>query len=260
MKTFNSRLHISFLAFVSFWCGALVLIWWLRTLYVYFPFLQGLLFFTGVVVLIMPRKLLSNLVLRDLALFFCTSGFFIWIVNLGKPASYFNPGVKIPIQRYFETGFALLALCTLWVIAYQLRNCLLKAQDKKRTEFAQAVNYLVNDDSYLEDAEYDFSLYLRPFEITQAYRYRNPKFKSFFSPSAFQYKIADDFETLLAQALEHRLPLIGFGIPGEASGAGRITITDEVWKGKIERLMKTCSLIVVVPSSNAGTLWEVKKF
>jgi hypothetical protein len=53
--------------------------------------------------------------------------------------------------------------------------------------------------------------------------------------------------------------LVGLGKPGEHIGAGRIRVDDEVWQDAVRLLSDHAKLIVLLPSSRKGTMWEVRR-
>jgi hypothetical protein len=54
-------------------------------------------------------------------------------------------------------------------------------------------------------------------------------------------------------------PIIGLGRPGEAIGAGRILTSEEEWKTIAARMIDQAMYIICIPSSHAGTLWEIDR-
>jgi hypothetical protein len=66
-----------------------------------------------------------------------------------------------------------------------------------------------------------------------------------------------DLETLLAMAMGSKTPLIALGMPGEQVGAGRIETTERNWKTEFQRLASKATAILVLPSIQPGTLWEL---
>jgi hypothetical protein len=67
-----------------------------------------------------------------------------------------------------------------------------------------------------------------------------------------------DLELALVKALQGQLPLIAAGRPDDIQGgAGRIPIPEHLWQQVVLCLAETASLLIVVPSANAGTLAEL---
>ncbi len=76
-----------------------------------------------------------------------------------------------------------------------------------------------------------------------------------------------DLETVFAEHLWPP-PLLGLGQPGEHFGAARLAVGEEAesklkadeepWHEPIQRLMAHASGLIVVPSSQEGTLWEIQ--
>jgi hypothetical protein len=94
-----------------------------------------------------------------------------------------------------------------------------------------------------------YVLYLRPFKSTGAYltRIRAGKYTSY-----------EDFERLLRTAAHSIGPLVALGETLElVGGAARIVSTESSWKTAAETLMRRAQVIVILPASHAGTLWEL---
>jgi hypothetical protein len=66
-----------------------------------------------------------------------------------------------------------------------------------------------------------------------------------------------ELETQIERATRPIGPLIALGAPLEHVGAGRIQVPDEEWRSAIDLLLKQASLIIMLPSSRAGTLQEI---
>ena len=56
--------------------------------------------------------------------------------------------------------------------------------------------------------------------------------------------------------MRNTTPLVALGRPHETFGAGRILTDDQTWQKKITRLMEAAKIILLIPSSHSGTLWE----
>jgi len=104
-----------------------------------------------------------------------------------------------------------------------------------------------------------FSLFLRPFSVTRKLSVPNPNHKfNFLWPDAVGELSVVDLETLLSDAFTLDAPLIGLGKPGEATGAGRIETSEEVWQREIKKLAFAAESILVIPSISEGTRWEIE--
>lgn len=106
-----------------------------------------------------------------------------------------------------------------------------------------------------------FCLYLRPFASTDEIAGEDAVATQMAFGRGPQMAVARG-RTELEAEIEHALrpigPLIALGQPLEHIGAGRIAVTDADWRNAIRLLIETASLIVLLPSSRAGTLWEVE--
>ncbi len=107
-----------------------------------------------------------------------------------------------------------------------------------------------------------FCLYLRPFastdEIDQSAAFATP----LAAGDVTHIAIGDDRAELEAEiewALRPIGPLVALGAPMEHQGAGRILVQDTEWRDAVRRLVDAARLIVLLPSSRMGTLWEVRQ-
>ncbi|MEQ1617942.1 MAG: hypothetical protein ABL883_06315 [Terricaulis sp.] len=66
-----------------------------------------------------------------------------------------------------------------------------------------------------------------------------------------------ELEAQIERATRPIGPLIALGAPLEHIGAGRIQVGDDAWRAAIALLLKHATLIVMLPSSRAGTLQEI---
>ncbi len=105
-----------------------------------------------------------------------------------------------------------------------------------------------------------FVLYLRPFASTDQIDAEVAKSVRVSGPTGTQVVFATDrieFEEQIEKALRPFGLLVGLGRPLEHIGAGRIVVSDEIWKQAISAMMDHSELIVLLPSSIGGTSWEV---
>ena len=108
-----------------------------------------------------------------------------------------------------------------------------------------------------------FTLYLRPFASTNEIDVetaRTIQIKG--GVGAATHLVAADrleFEAEIEKSLRGIGPLVALGQPLEHRGAGRILVEDAVWREAITALMSASRLIVLLPSSRAGTHWEVDR-
>ena len=122
-----------------------------------------------------------------------------------------------------------------------LRNGRLRKHQSRKDEVAGEINATLAEQTSRQGSETEaFVLYLRTFGVTGKLSLGGV-----------------DFETAIAYNLAPMLPMIALGDPGEAVGAGRILTTDEHWKQEILRLVEHSSLIMLIPSSREGTMWEI---
>ena len=109
-----------------------------------------------------------------------------------------------------------------------------------------------------------YLLYLRPFTSTARISILL-KHKVVFQkiPSKRTKTYADiewgDLETAIAEAVEPLGHLRALGCPGEHIGAGRVLTDDLHWKAEFARLAQGAYRILIVPSTHAGTKWELDR-
>lgn len=107
-----------------------------------------------------------------------------------------------------------------------------------------------------------YVLYLRPFASTDQFSEvaeSGPMVARMADAAGASAPTTERFE------LEHQIqrctksigPLVALGQPLEHLGAGRILTTDANWKTVALRLMLQAELIILLPSSREGTLWEI---
>jgi hypothetical protein len=105
-----------------------------------------------------------------------------------------------------------------------------------------------------------YVVYLRPFATTGRLAVANPKPRWLpLLPSYFAHEATLEFETVLSEALQPDLSLVALGRPGEHVGAGRVAVTDDDWKQAFQRLVRRARWIVMIPSHEGETGWEVRQ-
>lgn len=106
-----------------------------------------------------------------------------------------------------------------------------------------------------------FFLYLRPFKSTgklYSDTVKNMPFPLSFIKVPFTKNISD-FEYNLRQALLRYGTVLGFGVPGEHIGVGRVESTEDKWRTEIQNLISKAEIIFCVPSSQDGIFWEIQQ-
>lgn len=143
-----------------------------------------------------------------------------------------------------------------WLIATGLGFAVALRLDQVRRIFQQRVHDLSAQgvhDGLLEGApagDEDFILYLRPFDSTGQVTTTVARGNS---------KKTVELEAQLAVAAKQVAPFIGLGESLEHLGAGRIAVSDSAWRDSIQAMLPRAKLIVVIPVTNPGTLWEVER-
>lgn len=164
-----------------------------------------------------------------------------------------HPALSRPLFPQFAwTNLGLLALIAVYLavaVVISLAQRLRVLYKHRRADLAAEALYRQIAEGGSCDTP--FVLYLRPFGSTDAFRTRikeNRRSKA---------NIVE-FEAVLTASAKP-LPLLALGESLEHLGAARIKTTDEEWKLVAERLMECAELIVILPSSRPGTLWEVEQ-
>lgn len=101
-------------------------------------------------------------------------------------------------------------------------------------------------------------LYLRPFELTDQMHFKNPQPAGMMTPEYYSQDATLDLETLLAEELMMSTPLVALGEPGEHVGAGRLFSCEEDWRQSVQTMAHAVNRILILPSANAGTQWELQ--
>jgi hypothetical protein len=106
-----------------------------------------------------------------------------------------------------------------------------------------------------------FTLYLRPFAATN--EIQSDTIEALVRATARGPAIFASTSLELEQQIERAArrvgPLIALGEPLEHIGAGRIRIDEASWRSAVELLTDGAKLIILLPSSRPGTLWEVER-
>lgn len=108
-----------------------------------------------------------------------------------------------------------------------------------------------------------FTLYLRPFASTDAISADVERLLRIrpLAGGPTTIALASDrveFEAEMERGLRGIGPLVALGKPLEHMGAGRIEVADDEWQEAVELLMDAARLIILLPSSRRGTIWEVR--
>lgn len=171
------------------------------------------------------------------------AGIVLTVVSLG-PVVDLGQRLKTPIEGHEAWLNAFLPLAIVLIalaLERRLRNGRLRKHQSWKDEVAGEINAALAEQTSRQGSETEaFVLYLRTFGVTGKLSLGGV-----------------DFETAIAYNLAPKLPMIALGHPGEAVGAGRILTTDEQWKQEILRLVEHSSLIMLIPSSREGTMWEI---
>jgi hypothetical protein len=142
----------------------------------------------------------------------------------------------------FVFGFGLCVLATVWLFRVH-RLCTQRLDDLAAAAlFARIVAGDIPEEPYV--------LYLRPFASTDAV-------KSFIRIN-YKTTITVELEDELSTAVRPIGRLVALGESLEHFGAGRIASSEAAWQDAAIRLIRHAALILVVPSTRPGTLWEIE--
>jgi hypothetical protein len=104
-----------------------------------------------------------------------------------------------------------------------------------------------------------FALYLRPFSSTNVFLEEVLARQSFGASVFVATSTQFELEQQIEQATRRVGPLVALGEPLEHIGAGRIRIGEDQWRDAVKVLSDHAALIILLPSSRPGTLWEVER-
>jgi hypothetical protein len=98
-----------------------------------------------------------------------------------------------------------------------------------------------------------FAVFLRPFYITGKLKVQ---FMIASGPNSYQTYVYELEETII-KAFKKMMPIVALGKPGEVQGVGRILVDEDAWRVSASELMRAATLIICIPSSHPGTIWEL---
>jgi hypothetical protein len=104
-----------------------------------------------------------------------------------------------------------------------------------------------------------FTLYLRPFASTGEIDEEElaPLLVGSRTPGLGMISARYELEHQIERATRKVGPLVALGQPLEHIGAGRIAVDDKTWQEAVRLLTRAAALIIMLPSSRAGTQWEI---
>jgi hypothetical protein len=105
-----------------------------------------------------------------------------------------------------------------------------------------------------------YAVYLRPFSSTnQIDTVAVSAMMSGIGGSALGFSVTRfELEQQIERATRPLGPLVCLGEGLEHVGAGRLEVSDEAWREAVLSLCAKAALIVMLPSSRPGTLWEIE--
>jgi hypothetical protein len=106
-----------------------------------------------------------------------------------------------------------------------------------------------------------FTLYLRPFASTNAIQkdVLQPVMLGLATGLFIATSTRFELEQQIERATRKIGPLVGLGRPLEHVGAGRLQVGDHEWRDVIRLLSDNADLIILLPSTQPGTAWEVER-
>lgn len=149
-----------------------------------------------------------------------------------------------PIFRMFGVVFVVL------VVGLLFRRHGGSKWHKRGSEWAQSLN---QDHSPEDGARQPyFALFLRGFRTDRKLPAAAPPA----SEHVEQGSEYDDWQVLLTRALYPDLPLVGVGRSDE-KGALNVAVEDADWMDSVRRLVEKATLVIVIPASSEGAVWEM---
>jgi hypothetical protein len=176
----------------------------------------------------------------------------VWMVAIKSGTAFFYCWVLFSLDaRWYEKGALLVIVGPIlaWT-ANAAGRADRRREQRRKDRFAERALVRVNETDATTPM---FALYLRPFGSTDRLEAQVDS-----DPGAVAAHL--DAEALLARALRKECPLVALGRPGEVvEGAGRIEASEGDWKDTITALAACASFQIILPSSHAGTFWELER-
>lgn len=168
----------------------------------------------------------------------CPVGIWAWDLEFGVPRS--------PLKFYVTVFFLLVPARALYRSS---QRDIQRNQDRRD----------VQADRIVQAPDGRFALYLRAFSTTgrlASQPYVHDQDQSLTNGSPPEHL---DAEQVMRLALDRRLPLIAAGRPDDLrGGAGRLVLPSENWRPIVAELARRAELVLIMPSANPGTLWEMR--
>ncbi|WP_141753564.1 hypothetical protein [Streptomyces agglomeratus] len=185
-----------------------------------------------------------------------------WLACLTPMSFYLLPWLGALGISASAVGYGVLAsvMLTRWLLYRTSRQDVRREQWRRDAEARQLTMQAIDFTEALRDGRCTgspprFAVYLRPFDST--HRLKSQPASADLNTVGFP--VHQDLETLLYAALPDDLPLIGAGREGDVLiGAGRVVLAEDSWQQPVIRLAEAASLIILIPSANPGTLWEMQ--
>jgi hypothetical protein len=176
-----------------------------------------------------------------IALVFCLSAFFLCFFLLGETNNSWRPVVFVALL-----AVALLAAGIFFAHKVQ------QLTQKRRDDLASIIFKQRAGNAG------KFALFLRPFYVTGKLKVDVliPIYSGQPAPTTYQ-TLTFHLEETINAAFKKVMPIVALGKPGEVHGVGRILVDESTWKPAASDLMRRASLIICIPSSHPGTVWEL---
>lgn len=156
-----------------------------------------------------------------------------------------------PTQTWLALGFVLVGI----VGALLARGLVLLTDEPLKLLRNFSASELVELRDHPRSKRY--SLFLPPFKITNKVGFRREPVATSLFEVVFMDR-REELEALLFEGFQRHGKLIGIGRPREHLGAGRVLATDDTWQELIADLLPRAQWVILIPSTNEGTLWEVE--
>jgi hypothetical protein len=187
----------------------------------------------------------------------------LWCVALlTPPLAFLFIGLVPDTAELWLTAAAALFLVAMWLGALSVLN-----QEYKEA----AASYQMRRDksaltlfnAVISGGQQKFAVFLRPFYTTDKI-YTNQTIMvaqqqggtTIMVPQVIgQHKLEDT----LVEAFRSTLPVVALGKPGETFGVGRVLVDEDSWQKAAYELMQRASLVICLPSSRPGSLWEMNQ-
>ena len=151
---------------------------------------------------------------------------------------------------YLEAGLWIIGII-LPAIGFWFSQLEIKSEQEAKDTVAKET---LEEVRTLKKSTLDFALYLRGFSWENKLTTQNMEFDG----PQIETPTHIDLETIIVRSLEP-LETVAVGNPSDVFGAGKISTTDANWQDVVADLADAAKLIVFIPVSSKGAIWEAEE-